>query len=97
MKVLITRLVILSFVWMLFGSASPTPTPAAKQTYYYWYWTDDDSYLNYTTTATEITELENMTGHLVNTQAGGGTLLANGYNNNNYPHTLWPAVQLYMH
>lgn len=99
MNVLFTRLAILSAVWMILGSASPAPAtaPANKQTFYYWYWTDDDSYLNYCTTSTEITDLQNQTGKLVNTQAGGGTLIAAGYNNNNYPHTLFPAVHLYTH
>ena len=95
-----TRVFILACAWMILGSAIPSSShkvAAAKQTFYYWYWTDTDSYMQWASTATEINDLEAMTGKLVNTQPGGGTLLANGYTNNNYPHTVWPSVQLYSH
>jgi len=95
----IVRLSILAAAWMILGSAAPTRhnAPAAKQVYYYWYWADSDYFVEYVTTATAMSDFSAWTGHQVNTQPGGGTLVANGYSNNNYPHTFWPAVQLYAH
>jgi len=93
------RVCILAMAWMILGSASPARQEAStsKQVYYYWYWADTDYFYEYATTSTAITDFEFATGHIVNTQSGGGTLVANGYSNNNFPHTFWPAVQLYMH
>ena len=100
MKLPFTRLCILAAVWMILGSATPTikhPSPSVKQTFYYWYWTDTDSYHQWATTATEINDIENLIGLLVNTNQAGGTHIANGYTNNNYPHTTVPTVLLYAH
>jgi len=99
MKCTISRLCILAAAWMILGSTAPARhnVSTAKQVYYYWYWSDGDVYVEYTTTSNAITDFSNWTGKLVNTQPGGGTLVANGYSNNNYPHTFWPAVQLYAH
>ena len=93
------RLCILATAWIALGSASPARLEAStsKQVIYYWYWADTDSYYETATTSTAINDFTFATGHIVNTQPGGGTLVANGYSNNNYPHTFWPAVQLYMH
>jgi hypothetical protein len=100
MKSRFTHLCVLAAAWMILGSSMPahkSKSPAAKQTMYYWYWTDNDTYLNYNTTANEITDLQNSTGYLVNTQQAGGMLFANGYNNNNFPHNSVPVIRLYGH
>jgi len=100
MKPLFFRLMILSCVWMILGSSRIAPAnkvPTTKQTYYYWYYTDTDYYMEYSTTATAINDLEAQTAKLVNTQMGGGNSIANGYINTAIPHTPWPAVLLYTH
>lgn len=99
MKLHALRLIILAGAWMIPGSATPAHPnkPAAKQAFYYWYWTDTDTYLEYATTATAITDLISMVGRSVTTQPIGGVLVGNAYINNDYPHTTWPIVQLYEH
>jgi hypothetical protein len=85
---------------MILGSTAPAAshnTPDAKKTFYYWYFSDNDIYHQWAATSTEINDLQNLTGLLVNTNQGGGTLYANGYTNNNFPHTILPAQKLYTH
>jgi ABC-type oligopeptide transport system substrate-binding subunit len=100
MKSRFTRLCVLACAWMILGSTAPARsqnTSPEKKTFYYWYFSDNDVYHQWVATATEINDLQNMTGLLVNSNQGGGTLIANGYTNNNYPHTILPAARLYTH
>jgi len=100
MKLHFTRLCVLACAWIILGSTAPARspnTPVAKKTFYYWYFSDNDIYHQWAATSTEINDLENLTGLLVNTNQGGGTLYANGYTNNNFPHTTIPAQRLYTH
>jgi len=88
--------------WILLLSAF-TKSPHAsspskcKDTHYFYYFESDDSYDAYNTVADEIAHLQQLTGHVVNTSPFGGTLLANGYLTNDYPHDDWPLSHLYKH
>jgi hypothetical protein len=69
----------------------------AQNTHYYFYLTDDDNYDAYNTVSDEILHLQGMFGVPVNTNPFGGTLVAQGYLNNIYPHQIWPSSYLYAH
>jgi hypothetical protein len=74
---------------------------SAKSNYqvmYYWYLEPGDTYDQYATVADEENELWILYGgYVINTSAIGGTVVAEGYLNNNYPHTQFPSVWLYVH
>jgi len=100
MKSRFTRLCVIACAWIILGSAAPANSnkaPIAKKTFYYWYFSDMDNFHQWASTATEINDLQNLTGLLVNQNQGGGTLIANGFTNNNYPHNSPPAQKLYTH
>jgi len=86
--------------WAILSGAMPGnrhTTTLQDNTHYYWYLADDDSYDAYDTIAGEIAHLEVLTGVYVDTSPFGGTLVARGYSNNAYPHTIWPSSLLYAH
>jgi hypothetical protein len=101
----------LALVLALSGAAlTPHSTPAATpaiykpsatslfQYYYYWYTEPDDLYNDYTTLANEEWEWwVYFGGAVINTSPTGGTLIAEGYMNNHYPHDMYPAAYLYAH
>jgi len=93
------RVCILATAWIILGSAAPThhKTPVVKEASYYWFWADSDMYVEYCTTTVACSDFGDWTGHLVNTQQAGGTLVANGYLISTQPHSGWPQVQLYSH
>jgi len=64
--------------------------------YYYWYYADD-SYDGYMTMNSAIFQLQAMFHTVVNTNPIGGNFVAAGYNDDDYPHTTWPTVNLYSH
>ena len=70
----------------------------AKQfaTYYYWYYADD-TYDGYFTESQVIVQLEDSLQQFVNSSPFGGTFVAAGYFNNDYPHDQHPLVDLYSH
>jgi hypothetical protein len=94
----------LAAVLALSGAApasSATPTISAKadfQVMYYWYLEPDDLPDQYADVDDEENELWILYGgYVVNTIPTGGTLVAEGFLNNNYPHTEFPSVYLYVH
>ena len=93
------RLCILATAWIILGSATPThhTHPVVKEASYHWFWADTDFYAEYATTTQACSDFGTWTGKVVNTQPGGGTLVANGYTLINQPHVGWPQVQLYAH
>src|SRR3954464_15990578 len=92
------RWVFLACAWMILGSAMSikhaAPAPTALDAMYHFYWSDDDTYLNYNSVIDEENEIGTWTGKLINTQAGGGILIARGYINSVSRHKTLPAVQL---
>ena len=100
MKPLSLRLTIMVIAWTILSSAiSPIQraTSFKDNTHYYWYLDADDSYDGYQTIADEIAHLEILTGVYVDTSPYGSDLVANGFSNNAYPHTVWPSSLLYAH
>jgi hypothetical protein len=105
MKPLSISRVAIATAWLILFSAftngkqasSSTSHHSRDNTYYYYYLADDDSYDAYNTVAGEIAHLESLYGVYVDTNPFGGTLLARGYINNWYPHTIWPSSYLYGH
>jgi hypothetical protein len=100
MKPLSIRFAFAMLAWALFCSAFTPSQPAAvnsKQTWYYFYTYPDDMYNNYCSVADEEASLNSVLGVTVDTNMGGGTLVARGYFNNNDPHTMLPSVLLYAH
>jgi len=100
MKPLFQRFILLSFAWMLLGSATiakKPSAPAAKQAMYYFYWTDTDEFFEYTTVAGACTDIGNLLGSGISTNSSGGTLVSDGYTNSVQPHNTQPAVLLYQH
>jgi len=101
MKPLSLRRLAVAAAWMLLFSAftSPKEAPASslKMTNYYFYLEPSDTYDTFTSVANEIARLEQMTGYYVDTSPFGGTLVANGFTNNDYPHDVWASVHLYTH
>ena len=100
MKPLFQRFILLSFAWMLLGSATiakKPSAPAAKQTMYYFYWSDSDQFFEYATVANACNDIQNLIGAAVSTNSSGGTLVSNGYTNSVQPHNTQPAVLLYQH
>ena len=87
--------------WILLLSAFTKSDHASPQKFrdasYFYYFEEDDSYDACNTVAGEIAHLQQLTGCVVNTNPFGGTLLANGYYTNDYPHDDWPASHLYLH
>jgi hypothetical protein len=83
------------------ASATSHPSPAAdaaRKAVYYWYTYPADEFNDYATLSYE--ELEwwfYYDGVLINTNPNGGTPIARGYLNNNYPHTITPSVWIYAH
>lgn len=63
---------------------------------FYWYYSDD-SYDGFYTEDQVIAQMEDSLGTWVDTDPGGGIMVAEGYTNNNYPHTQWAAIVLYAH
>jgi len=87
---------------LLFCSATPaSKTQAAHATHftflYYWYFASDDSYNDQQDISDEEWELSIYYGTTVDTNSAGGTLVAEGYQQNTYPHTGFPQVYLYAH
>jgi len=94
----------LAAVFLLSGAApapKAAPTSSTKanfQMMYYWYDDPGDYYDQYATVADEENELWILYGgYVINTSPIGGTVVAEGYLNNNYPHTQGPSVWLYIH
>ena len=77
----------------------PKTEPAAPKDFvYYWYTYPMDQYNDYETIADETYEWWLWYGGvLIDTSPTGGTLIARGYQSNNYPHTMFPAAYLYAH
>ncbi len=69
----------------------------ARDNVHYYFYLYDDTYDAFVTTSQEIASLELTYDVYVDTNPFGGTLLARGYANNSYPHTLWASVFLYGH
>jgi len=65
--------------------------------HYYYYLDNGDTFDAYNTIADEITHLEIILGTYVDTNPSGGYIVARGYINNNYPHTIWPNSYMYAH
>lgn len=101
MKPLFHRFILLSFAWMLLGSATTIAkkpsAPAVKQTMYYWFWSDSDEFFEYATVSQACTDIMNLIGAGVSTNPSGGTLVSDGYTNSVQPHNTQPAVLLYQH
>jgi len=102
MKPLSLRRLAVAAAWMLLLSAfsSPKEAPASNPkmiAHYYFYLEPADSYDSFNTVADEILRLEQITGYYVDTSPFGGTLVANGFTNNDFPHDVWPSVHLYEH
>jgi hypothetical protein len=93
------RVCILATAWIILGSATPVrhTSPVVKEPSYYFFWADTDFLAEYATTTQACLDFYNWTGHLVNTQQAGGTLVANGYILSTQPHSGWPQVLLYTH
>ena len=77
--------------------ASPKSPAAAVDNVHYYFYLYDDTYDGFATTSQEIARLELTYDVYVDTNPFGGTLLARGYANNNFPHTIWASVLLYGH
>ena len=99
MKPLSIRFTLAVLAWVVICSAFTPWQPAvsSKQTYYYFYNYPDDTFNSYSNTADEEAALESVLEVTVNTSSAGGTLVARGYFNNNYPHNMLPSVMLYAH
>jgi hypothetical protein len=68
------------------------------QMMYYWYDDPGDYYDQYATITDEENELYILYGgYVIDTNPIGGTVVAEGYLNNNYPHTQYPSAYLYIH
>ena len=78
------------------GTVKQSP-PSVYAVSYYYYSADDDSYQTYSNVAAEISRLEDSLQVYVDNSSFGGTLIERGYNNNDYPHSIWPAIFLYAH
>jgi hypothetical protein len=80
-------------------TAQPAATTATtKQIYYYWYVVPLDLFNDYNSLSAEEWEWEvYYGGYICNTDPSGGTLLAEGYIDNTYPHDEPPSVYLYIH
>lgn len=77
--------------------ALPKSAAATADNVHYYFYLYDDSYDGFFTTSQEIARLELTYDVYVDTNPFGGTLLARGYANNSYPHTIWASVFLYGH
>ena len=94
--------VAIAAAWIVLLSAFTTPRECISNAsqagaHYYYYLEPSDSYDAYNSVADEILRLEYMTGHYVDTSPFGGTLIASGYTNNDYPHSIWASSRLYVH
>jgi hypothetical protein len=76
---------------------TPHAAPANLTLMYYWYSVPDDWYDGHKTTSDEIDELWMWYGSRVDTNPGGGTLIAKGYLNNSHPHDSFASQYLYVH
>ena len=90
------------FLLLLCCSAAPAPKASMTHathytTFYYWYFYPDDTYNDEQTISDEEAELWIYFGVMVDTNSSGGTLVAQGYQQNTYPHTSFPQVNLYAH
>src|SRR5580693_4884003 len=75
-----------------------TTVKANYQVMYYWYLEPDDLYDQYADVADEEYELWVLYGgYVVNQIPTGGTLVAEGFLNNYYPHNEFPSAWLYVH
>jgi hypothetical protein len=99
MKRLSIRLILLSFVLILAGSGFTKKATAAKHAdrLYYWYEQPGDWYYEQNTIEGDENTQWDMYGVLIDQNAGGGTLVATGYNLNTYPHVGPPSIRLYAH
>jgi len=71
---------------------------AARQAMYYWFFEPSDTYNDYQTLSNEEVEMWiYYDGVLINTNPAGGTLIAEGYLSNAYPHVAFPYYYLYAH
>jgi hypothetical protein len=59
-----------------------------RDTYYYWYLDSGTVYNDWTSTANEITQLEETYGVYVDEDPVDGTLIASGYGVEGYPHDI---------
>jgi hypothetical protein len=72
--------------------------PAHYDYIYYWYSAPDDAYIDHQTLADEEFEWWLMLwGVEVDSNPMGGSLLARGYMQSNYPHIAFPMIYLYAH
>ncbi len=81
-------------------SSLHVPFVKEKFTYvYYWFWYSDDSYNDYETMTMEIWELEEFyyIGAEIDSNPMGGTLIMEGYMQQNQPHINYPQGYLYLH
>ena len=99
MKPLSIRSLTAMLAWLITCSAFTPGQPAAagnRQVEYYYYNYPMDYFTEYNTVAGEISDLEATLGVNVDTNSGGGgTVVAKGYFNNNFPHTMFPSVIFY--
>jgi len=79
--------------------SNPAPSATtARFTMYFWFLYPSDEWNDYASLADEETEWwYYYDGVNINTNPIGGTLIARGYPNGNYPHTSFPTVFLYAH
>jgi hypothetical protein len=81
-------------------AGSPDPrqqSAAAFVPYFYWYLASNNAYLGYQSEDQEIDNLEGTYQVYVDTNPGGGTLLARGFFQYGSFHTLPPSINLYGH
>jgi opacity protein-like surface antigen len=79
---------------------APESTATSKQAfvpYFNWYLTSNNSYLGYQSEDQEINNLEGTYQVEVDTDPGGGTLLASGFFLYGSLHLLPPSINLYGH
>jgi hypothetical protein len=80
------------------GSVEPQQKNAtAAVPYFYWYLASNNSYLGYQSEDQEIDNLEGTYQVYVDTDPGGGTLLARGFFQYGSLHLLPPSINLYGH
>ena len=99
MKPLSIRSLTVMLAWLITCSAFTPGRPAAagnRQVKYYYYNYPMDYFTEYNTVAGEISDLEATLGVNVDTNpGGGGTVVAKGYFNNNFPHNMLPSIIFY--
>ena len=87
-----------SFTTPFTPSNPASSTRTIRNTSYYWFLYPSDQFNDYASlTAEEEEWWYYYDGVVINTNPIGGTLIARGYLNGNYPHTSYPSAFIYAH